>query len=172
MQGLAEAIMTKKENKISELPKVTTRGSKVKALDALNNLGVSIQKLALTQKALVLAPTKDSDSVFSDELRLQIYDKSLSEIVLNFESLATQISVKQAGGRNLHKEFTFAYQIAKEHYKETRKFIRAKNLVREVNKYLSGKPENPDINGNESMSEKIARECIKVLKISLPHEDI
>jgi hypothetical protein len=88
--------MSKQGNKISELPKVTTRGSKSNTLNALNQLGYTIQKLVHTQKTLVLDTNKNSSSALSDESRLRIYDKSLREIVMGFESLATQINVKQA----------------------------------------------------------------------------
>jgi hypothetical protein len=91
---------------------------------------------------------------------------------MKFESLASQINVKQAGGRNMHKEFPLGCQIAKEHYQETRKFIPAKELIKELNKRLRGKPESLDVNGNEPMSLKVARECINLLKISLPYENI
>jgi hypothetical protein len=164
--------MSKQGNKISELPKVTTRGSKSNTLNALNQLGYTIQKLVHTQKTLVLDTNKNSSSALSDESRLRIYDKSLREIVMGFESLATQINVKQAGGRRIHKEFNLGCQIARTRYKETGKFIPAKELVKELNKRLRGKAESLDINGNEPMSLKIARECIKLIKISLPHEDI
>jgi len=172
MQGLAGAIMTNQGNRTSELRRLSTRGSKAKTLDALNHLGYTIQKLVHTQKTLVLATSKGSDSALSHELRLQIYDKSLREIVMKFESLASQLNVKQAGGRSMHKEFPLGCQIAREHYQETRKIIPAKELIKELNKRLRGKPESLDINGNEPMSLKVARECRKLLKISLPFENI
>ena len=95
----------------------------------------------------------------------------MEDLVSAFETLAVRLQVKQAGGRKLNLHFSMAYGIVKDHYKETSEIMRAKSLVKTVNQRLSNKDENPDEDGNEPFSVRLAGECIRCFKACLPYEN-
>ena len=156
--------MSKKSN-IAEVTSlaVTKRGGKSETLYALNLLGWNLQKLVHHQAILSVSN--------QDATRLRIYDDSMEDLVSAFETLAVRLQVKQAGGRKLNLHFSMAYGIVKDHYKETSEIMRAKSLVKTVNQRLSNKDENPDEDGNEPFSVRLAGECIRCFKACLPYEN-
>jgi len=165
LQDFYGAGMSKKSN-ISEVTSlaVTKRGGKFKTLEALNQLGWILQKLVHHQA--ILSVSKHPSN------RLNVYDESMEDLVKAFETLAILLQVKQAGGRKSNLHFPMAYGIVKDHYKETSKILRAKSLVKMVNQRLSNKDENPDEDGNEPFSVKLAGDCIRCFKACLPYENI
>jgi hypothetical protein len=142
---------------------VTKRGGKFKTLEALNQLGWTLQKLVHQQG--ILSESKNHS------IRLSLYDDSMEELVGAFETLAVLLQVKQAGGRKLNLHFSMAYEIVKDHYKETSDFLSAKSLVKTVNQKLSSNDEISDKDGNESFSERLAGDCIRFFKTCLPFEN-
>ena len=142
---------------------VTKRGGKFKTLEALNQLGWTLQKLVHQQG--ILSESKNHS------IRLSLYDDSMEDLVGAFETLAVLLQVKQAGGRKLNMNFPMAYEIVKDHYKETSDFLSAKSLVKTVNQKLSSKDELSDNDGNEPFSERLAGDCIRCFKVCLPFEN-
>ena len=142
---------------------VTKRGGKFKTLEALNQLGWTLQKLVHQQG--ILSESKNHS------IRLSLYDDSMEELVGAFETLAVLLQVKQAGGRKLNLHFLMAYEIVKDHYKETSDLLSAKSLVKAVNQKLSSKDELSDKDGNEPFSERLAGDCIRCFKACLPYEN-
>ena len=142
---------------------VTKRGGKFKTLEVLNQLGWTLQKLVHHQG--ILSESKNHS------IRLSLYDDSMVNLVGAFETLAVLLQVKQAGGRKLNMNFPMAYEIVKEHYKETSDFLSAKSLVKTVNQKLSSKDELSDKDGNEPFSERLAGDCIRCFKACLPYEN-
>ena len=142
---------------------VTKRGGKFKTLEALNQLGWTLQKLVHQQG--ILSESKNHS------IRLSLYDDSMEGLVRAFETLAVLLQVKQAGGRKLNFHFSMAYGIVKDHYKETSDLLSAKSLVKAVNQKLSSKDELSDKDGNEPFSERLAGDCIRFFKTCLPFEN-
>ena len=142
--------------------KVTKKGTKTKTLEALNELGWVLQNL-VNQQSLM-------SQLKLESFRLKHYDESLVELVEAFETLATLLQVKQAGGRKSNSNFSLAYSLVKDHYIENTKVMSAKALVKAVNNKLSNQDENADEQGNEPFSERLAGDCIRIFKICLPHE--
>ena len=164
MRDIYGAGMSKKSNTSEVNPiAVTKRGGKSETLHALNQLGWTLQKL-MHQQA-ILSVSKHHST------RLKIYDESMEDLVKAFEALAVLLQVKQAGGRKLNLHFPIAYEIVKDHYKETANFLSAKSLVKLVNQKLSNKDELSDKDGNEPFSERLAGDCIRFFKTCLPHEN-
>jgi hypothetical protein len=95
----------------------------------------------------------------------------MDDLVSAFEKLAVLLQVKQAGGRKPNIHFSTAYEIVKDHYKETSDLLSAKSLVKAVNQKLSSKDELPDKDGNEPFSERLAGDCIRCFKACLPYEN-
>lgn len=143
--------------------KVTKKGTKTEALEALNKLGWELQNLVNQQ--LLMSQLK------LESMRLKHYDESLVELVEAFEALANLLQVKQAGGRKSNSHFSLAYSLVKSHYIEKNKVMSAKALVKAVNNKLSNQNENADKQGNEPFSERLAGDCIRCFKICLPYED-
>lgn len=154
----------KKNTDVSSIvvPKVSKKGTKTETLIALNELGWFLQTLVYQQSLM--------SKLQLNSFRLKHYDDSLVELVEVFENLAKLLQVKQAGGRRTNTNFSLAYSLVKDHYKEKTKVMPAKALVKAVNNKLSNQNENADEQGNEPFSERLAGECIRIFKICLPHE--
>jgi len=165
LQDFYGAGMSKKSNNPEVTSSaVTKRGGKFKTLEALNQLGWTLQKLVHQQG--ILSESKNHS------IRLTLYDDSMEDLVGAFETLAVMLQVKQAGGRKLNIHFRIAYGIVKDHYKETSDFLSAKSLVKTVNEKLSSKDELSDNDGNEPFSERLAGDCIRCFKVCLPFENL
>jgi hypothetical protein len=164
LQDFNGAGMKKKSNdpEISLSP-VTKKGGKTETIEALNQLGWALQELVQNQSFL----SKSKQHL----IRLRIYDIYMKDLVTAFEALSNLLQVKQAGGRSVNKYFSMAYEIVKDHYRDTSEILRAKTLVKVVNKRLSEKDKNPDEQGNEPFSERLAGNCIRLFKRCLPYEN-
>jgi hypothetical protein len=156
--------MSKKSNIPKDsLSAVTKRGAKSETLDALHQLGWILQKLIYQQS--ILSESKHHS------IRLSLYDDSMEDLIRVFETIASLLQVKQAGGRKSNVHFSMAYQMVKDHYKATSKFLSAKSLVKTVNQRLSNQDEVSDEGGNQPFSVRLAGDCIRCFKICLPYEN-
>lgn len=163
--------MKNKPAPTTELPTVTKRGSKAEQQKALNQLGRKFQELVRLQLTLVKANNHKKNSQNLDDLRLKTYDQLLPEIISAFEKLAQLMHVPQAGGRPLNEQYNLASDFLKKHYIATKKVMKAPALAKALNRHEFGKDSAPDKDGNEIMSERAIRDCIKYFRICLPHED-
>lgn len=158
------ASMKKKPDEPSlVIPQVSKKGTKTETISALNELGWALQNLVNQQSWM--------SRLKLDSFRLKHYDESLVELVDAFETLTLLLQAKHAGGRKSNTHFSLAYGLVKEHYREKTRVMSAKALTKAVNNRLSNKDENPNAEGDEPFSERLAGNCIRIFKICLPYEE-
>ena len=164
LQDFYGAGMSKKSNNPEVTSSaVTKRGGKFKTLEALNQLGWTLQKLVHQQG--ILSASKNHS------IRLSLDDDSMEDLVGAFETLAVLLQVKQAGGRKPNIHFSTAYGIVKDHYKETSEILQAKSLVKTVNQRLSNKDEISDEDAILALTDFLKNDCIRCFKTCLPFEN-
>lgn len=163
--------MTKQHIDPTDLPKVSSKGSKRAAQAALNDLGWTLQKLVHQQSLLVRAQKLKPLDISLVSHRLQIFEASMTDIVEAYERIDDLMFIKQAGGKPANKNVSTAYEMVKAHYASHKKIIQAKALVKALNLKIFGTATPYDKNGNgDAISERQAGDCIRMFKISLPYE--
>jgi len=154
-----------------KLDPVTKRGSKEERENAIFHIGNLLHDLVRLQCDLIEDGQSNPSRTNLGEERLAAFDKAMPLLLTAFAEMLKVHQIKQAGGRPTHQHFGLAYQLLKEHYQMTRQIYKAKELIRAVHMQVNDGKAHPDEEGKYAISELVARDCIKIFKISLPYEN-
>lgn len=156
-----------------ELPPAqsTSKGSKQEIRAAYSRLADAIFDLEDTH---IRYAEKFPQSPPTHPLGIQptvVYTHRIEAVLTALKPLGDLLNLKQPGGPKRKSDLEVTYRLLKAHYIETGKVLTAPTLVKKYNLEVYGERHPVDKNGNEPLSEKVAREDIRFFKLCLPHED-
>lgn len=156
-----------------ELPPTlsTSKGSKQELRAAYSRLEEAVFDLVSTHlryaKKVNKSPPKHPLGIQATDF----YTHHIQEVLDFMQPLGDLLNLKQAGGPKRKSHLEVTYRLLTAHYIETEKVLTAPTLVKKYNLEVYGERYPADKNGNEPLSEKVAREDIRFFKLCLPHED-
>lgn len=149
----------------------TTKGSKQEIKAAYIKLAEAVSDLVTThlryaKKSKKSPPTHPLGLQASD-----FYTHHIQEVLTAIQPLGDLLDLKQPGGPKRKSDLEVTYKLLKAHYIATGEVLSAPKLVKAYNLEVYGKRYHPDENGNDPLSQKVARQDIIFFKLCLPYED-